>query len=164
MDVPDISWRALLMNEAFWLALTAWVLSGLIKVLVTLVTDKKLLLVRMIGTGGMPSTHTAPVIGLTTAVGLIYGLAHPLFAFGVLLSFVVMYDAANLRQEAGKHAEAINILFEELISGGGIHREKWQKMTELLGHTWKEIAAGGLVGFFTALLGHHLWGIYVVGS
>ena len=163
MDAPDISWRALFMNEAFWLAFFAWVLSGIVKVLVTLVTDKKLLIERMIGTGGMPSTHTAPVIGLTTAVALIYGLDHPYFAFGLLLSFIVMYDAANLRQEAGKHAEAINLLFEELISGGGIRREKWQKMTELLGHTWKEIAAGGLIGFFAALLGHHLWGIFITG-
>jgi len=158
---PDISWRALFLNEPLWLAGAAWVISAVLKVLITLAVDRKLLLVRLIGTGGLPSTHTAPVIGLTTAVGLIYGLNHPYFAFGALLSVIVMYDAANLRQEAGKHAEAINILFEELTSGGGIHREKWQKMTELLGHTPMEIAAGAVVGFFTALLGHHLWINYI---
>jgi hypothetical protein len=111
----------------------------------------------------MPSTHTAPVIGLTTGVGLIYGLNHPYFAIGVVLSIWVSYDAANLRQEAGKHAEAINILFEEVASGGGIRREKWKKMTELLGHTPLEVIAGGVIGFLAALLGHYLWGIYVVG-
>ncbi len=154
MVESDISWHALLHNEVFWLAAFAWLLSAVIKVLITLIVDKKLLLERMIGYGGMPSTHTAPVIGLTTSVALIYGLGHPYFAFGVLISFIVMYDAANLRQEAGKHAEAINILFDELITGGGIGRDKWERMSELLGHTWLEIAAGGLIGFLVAVIGH----------
>lgn len=160
MDGSHLSWYALFHNEPLWLAGLAWVLSAVIKVFITLIVDKKLLLERMMSTGGMPSTHTAPVIGLTTAFGLIYGLDHPYFAIGSVISFIVMYDAANLRQEAGKHAEAINILFDELISGGGIHQEKWERMRELLGHTWLEIGAGGLIGFLTAMVGHYYFSGY----
>ena len=154
---PDISWGAFFSNELLWVPGFAWVVSAIVKSLITLVTDRKLMLVRLIGTGGMPSTHTAPVIAFMTTVGILYGLDHPYFAFGVVLSLVVMYDATNLRQEAGKHAEAINILFDELISVGRIRQEKWKRMKELLGHTYLEVAVGALIGFLAALWGHHLW-------
>ena len=157
MKSPDLSWHALLSNEILWLAFSAWCLSALLKFLITLVVDKKLILERLIGSGGMPSTHTAPVVALTTAVVLVYGFDHPYFAFGLFLSFLVIYDAANFRQEAGKHAEAINKLFEELVSGDGIKQESWNRMTELLGHTPAEIIVGGILGFLVALVGHHLW-------
>jgi acid phosphatase family membrane protein YuiD len=137
LNSPDLSWHALLSNEILWLTLFAWVLSAILKVLITLVVDRKLILERLIGSGGMPSTHTAPVIALTTVVVLIYGFDHPYFAFGLLLSFLV--------------------IFEELISGGGIKEESWKRMTELLGHTPAEIFVGGLIGFLVALIGHHYW-------
>jgi acid phosphatase family membrane protein YuiD len=161
VDVADVSWRALFTNEALWVTAFAWVVTAALKVLITLLTNRKLLLVRFLSTGGMPSTHTAPAVALTTIVGILYGLNHPYFTFGVVLSFVVMYDATNLRQEAGKHAEAINILFEELISVGRIRMEKWKKMQELLGHTYWEVGVGGAIGFLCALLGHYLWGVYL---
>jgi acid phosphatase family membrane protein YuiD len=156
LNSPDISWHAILVNEPFWIALSAWLISAILKVLITLVTDRRLVLERFLGTGGMPSTHTSPVLALTTILGILYGLDHPYFTIGLLLSFIVMYDATNLRQESGKHAMAINILFEELASGG-IHKEKWKKMQELLGHTYLEVAVGAAVGVLTALIGHHLW-------
>ena len=157
MNEVDVSWRAFLSNEPLMVAAFAWGISAIIKVVITLVTDRKLILVRMIGTGGMPSTHTAPVIAFTTCVGLIYGLNHPYFAIGFVISLVVMYDATNLRQEAGRHAEAINLLFEEVISKRVIRKEKWKTMKELLGHTYLEVAVGAIIGFLAAYWGHHIW-------
>lgn len=157
MNEVDVSWRAFLSNEPLMVAAFAWCISAIIKVVITLITDRKLILVRMMGTGGMPSTHTAPVIAFMTCVGLIYGLNHPYFAIGFVISLVVMYDATNLRQEAGRHAEAINILFDELISKGRIRKEKWKTMKELLGHTYLEVAVGAIIGFLAAVWGHLIW-------
>lgn len=139
----------------------SWCVAAVIKLLITLISDRKLVLVRMLGTGGMPSTHTAPVLAFATCVGILYGLNHPYFGISILLALIVMYDATNLRQEAGKHAEAINILLEELTKRGRIRKDKWTRMKELLGHTYLEVAVGGIIGILAAVWGHQIWIHYI---
>ena len=63
---------------------------------------------RLISSGGMPSSHSALIVGVVTGVGLSNGLSDPLFAVAVCVAMIVMYDACGVRLQAGKHAEALN--------------------------------------------------------
>ena len=65
------------------------------------------------GSGGMPSSHSATVCGLTTAAGLVYGVSSFEFAISFVLASVVMYDAMGVRREAGKQAKLLNMILEQ---------------------------------------------------
>lgn len=104
---------------------------------------------RFVETGGMPSSHSAAVAALTTAVGLQEGFTAPLFGVTLYFSLIVMYDAAGLRRAAGKQATVLNRLIERHFQ----HPESdTQKLMELLGHTPFEVFVGASLGVFSALL------------
>ena len=94
--------------------------------------------------GGMPSSHTALVVGLATAVGKKAGVNSELFAIVVVFTLVVMYDATGVRQAAGKHAKAINRIVRQLRVE---HTIDDISLKELLGHTQLEVIAGAVLGF-----------------
>lgn len=103
-------------------------------------------------TGGMPSSHSAGVMGLSTSVGLIKGFSSIEFAIALGYAFIVMYDAAGVRRAAGKQAACLNriimdIYKQELKEAGG-------KLKELLGHTPMQVFAGGIFGIFYAYYVH----------
>jgi len=102
-------------------------------------------------TGGMPSSHSALVMSLAISVGLNAGFDSPLFAVAAVLAIVVMYDAAGVRRAAGRQAQKINLIMEELLSGHPLNEEH---LRELLGHTPSQVAVGALVGFVGAILLH----------
>ena len=92
-------------------------------------------------TGGMPSSHSAGVMGLSTIVGILQGF-----------DSIIMYDAAGLRRAAGKTAACLNKMMEDfyhhdLQSVGG-------KLKELLGHTPLEVLVGAVFGICFAYLFH----------
>jgi acid phosphatase family membrane protein YuiD len=99
--------------------------------------------------GGMPSSHTAMVMGLTTSIGRFNGVTSPLFAVALIFSFVVMYDAAGVRRAAGRQAALLNRLVEDLFSQRGVKEEQ---LRELLGHTPVEVLAGAALGVAVGLL------------
>jgi len=105
-------------------------------------------------TGGMPSTHSAGVMALSTLVGILDGFDSLIFAVSFGFSLVIMYDAAGLRRAAGKTAACLNKMMEEfynhdLHAVGG-------KLKELLGHTPLEVFVGAMYGIFFAYL-FHMW-------
>ena len=100
-------------------------------------------------TGGMPSSHSAIVMGLTTAVGRINGLNSAAFAVALIFSFVVMYDAAGVRRAAGRQAAVLNRLVEDLVHMRGIQEDR---LRELLGHTPIEVLVGGALGIAVGLV------------
>lgn len=137
------------------------------KVLIILVTQRRFDWERMLGTGGMPSTHTTPVIACTTAVGLVAGFDSPFFAVGVVLSVIVAYDAANIRRHAGDQAKAITSLIDELTKGDMFkgqkpadffHRWNLGELETLLGHNPVEVWVGILLGILVALVVHYRYG------
>lgn len=99
--------------------------------------------------GGMPSSHTALVVSLATVLGIEHGLDSHLFAIGVVLSVIVMYDATGVRQQSGKHARVLNQILRELFSGQPISEEE---LKELLGHTSVEVLVGAILGILYASL------------
>lgn len=104
---------------------------------------------RFVETGGMPSSHSAAVAALSTAVGLQEGFTTTIFGVTLYFSLIVMYDAAGLRRAAGRQATVLNRLIERHFQ----HPEgDTQKLMELLGHTPFEVFIGASLGVFSALL------------
>lgn len=83
----------------------------------------------------------------TLAIGLYYGLENPLFALGVAITMIVIYDAAGVRMQAGIHAQRINVLFNELLHG---HLVDEKELREVIGHTPLEVVGGILLGLVLA--------------
>ena len=148
------------MNEHafFWLrsplatALISWFVAQLIKVIIILITDKKLDMSRFIGSGGMPSSHSAIVCSLTTAIGLTNGFSSAIFALSTVTSLIVMYDAAGVRRAAGQQAKILNKIIADWEKED--YTKTGEKLKELLGHSPKEVSAGALLGILIGIIRH----------
>ena len=105
---------------------------------------------RLVGSGGMPSSHSATVCGMTTAAALHYGVGSFEFAVCFILSMVVMYDAMGVRRETGKQAKLLNsILLENPLKLSGEVLQ--EKLKEYVGHTPLQVAAGAILGIALAV-------------
>lgn len=126
-----------------------WFFIQLFKVIWDLVTTKKFNFKRIMGAGGMPSSHSAVVTSLATLIGKSEGITSPIFALAVIFSFVVMYDAAGIRRAAGKQAALLN----KIINTPGLTNIQVQeKLVEVLGHTPKQVIVGALIGIIAGLI------------
>ena len=129
-------------------AITSWLVAQLLKLLLTLIFKRKLDLVRLIGAGGMPSSHSATVTTTAVTTGLVAGFDSLLFGIATVIALVVMYDAAGVRRAAGKQAKLLNELIDNYFSEHYINQAK---LKELLGHTPIEVLAGALLGIIVSL-------------
>ena len=129
--------------------IVAWTICQVAKVTLTSMRQRRLNLRVLAETGGMPSSHTAIVMGMTTAVGKYSGVSSAAFAIALIFSFVVMYDAAGLRRAAGRQAAVLNRLVEDLVHMRGVEE---QRLRELLGHTPVEVLVGAVIGIAVGLL------------
>ena len=137
-------------NKMLVSALVAWFIAQLLKVIFVLLKDKKFDVRRFVGSGGMPSSHSAFVLALATSVGYETGLRSAAFAICVVLAFVVMYDASGIRRAAGEQAEILNKIIENF--GNENLEVTGKRLKELLGHTPFEVFAGALVGILVSVL------------
>ena len=133
----------LLDNRVLLAALLGWLVAQVLKVVLVFLEEKRLDLSRMVGSGGMPSSHSALIVAMATSVGKYAGLASVEFAIAAAVAMVVMYDAANVRREAGRQAELLHRIVLDLYRDNHLDQEK---LKELLGHTPVEVAAGALLG------------------
>lgn len=138
--------------EVIFVAFSAIFTAQLIKCIVFLIVRKNLDVRLFTTTGGMPSSHSAGVMGLSTAVGLICGYSSIEFAISLGYACIVMYDAAGVRRAAGKQAACLNriimdIYKQDLVEAGG-------KLKELLGHTPMQVFVGAIYGIGYAYLVH----------
>jgi len=146
-----------LLRQSPWLtvASAAWVLAQLFKVVLHTVVNKRFDVSRLIDTGGMPSSHTAFVSALSTSVAWTEGLRSVTFAITLCFSLIVIYDATNLRRNAGHQAQLVNELVVQLLQGKYLHEKfPFRKLRELLGHTPAEVFVGAIVGVGTAFALH----------
>lgn len=141
-------------------ALLSIVLAQLIKIPVTYFFTRKLDWRLITSTGSMPSSHSAAVTALTTAIAYESGLASPLFAVSAIFAVIVMFDATGIRYQAGQHAIIINqmrIDFEKFIHEAKDwpekdEEEKIEELKTLLGHKPSEVFVGGLLGVLNAIM------------
>ena len=142
--------RELVKNDVLITAVTGWFVAQILKVLIVLFQKKRLDWSRLIGSGGMPSSHTSFVISLTTAVGYKEGLSSTLFAVCCVLSFIVMYDASGVRRATGTQAKVINKLVDSYEETEDVEISD-EKLKELIGHSPLEVFAGAVLGILIAV-------------
>jgi len=140
--------------EAIFSGLFAAALAQFIKVITYLCTHKKINFKIFTTTGGMPSSHTAGVIALSTSVALIEGVNSMLFAVSIGFSLVIMQDAAGLRRAAGKTAATLNRLVDEFVQKNQ-EVKPYAVLKELLGHTPLEVFCGMILGMIIAVITHN---------
>jgi len=138
---------SLLHNYVLIAALIAWGIAQTIKVPLEYLQTRRWNWALLFRAGGMPSSHTALVVGITHGIGLSVGFDSALFALSFAMSMVVIYDATGIRRQAGKHAELINAMIEDLTTG---HPLKEEQLREVLGHTPLEALGGILLGLAVA--------------
>ena len=142
-------------NPVLAAGLIAWFIAQALKLPLDYLINRRWNWAILVSAGGMPSSHTALMTSTTLGIGLFTGFNTPLFALSVAISMVVIYDATNIRRQAGIHAQKINLLINELFSGQPITEVQ---LKEVLGHTPNEVFAGLLLGILIALLTWALWG------
>lgn len=130
-------------NKCIYVPFILWFLIQTFKVLTELVVNKRLDVKRIVGAGGMPSSHSAIVCSLATCVGKEYGFDSGIFAISMVMAFVVMYDAAGVRRAAGKQARILNKILE---TPGLTTLEVQEKLVEVLGHTPIQVFVGAILG------------------
>ena len=139
--------------EVILVAFSGIVTAQIIKFLLHLIIKRSMDLRLFTTTGGMPSSHSAGVMGLSTAVGLIKGFDSIEFAIALGYAFIVMYDAAGVRRAAGKQAACLNKIIMDLYNQD--LQEAGGKLKELLGHTPMQVLVGALYGVAYAFLLHY---------
>ncbi len=137
----------LFQNKALVAGLVAWLMAQVIKMPLNYFYTRKWNWALLLTTGGMPSSHSSLMTGTVFAIGLYYGFDNPIFALGVAITMIVTYDAGGVRRQAGIHAQRINVLFGELLSG---HPVSERDLREVLGHTPLEVMGGILLGLVIA--------------
>ncbi|MCF6092466.1 divergent PAP2 family protein [Microaerobacter geothermalis] len=146
-------------NYPLWASLLAISLAQVVKIPIHYWGTRVWNVGLLFSTGGMPSSHSAAVTSLSTAIGLTEGFQSGLFAVSLIIGLIVMYDAAGIRRHAGEQAVVLNKLVEEfnhLVEGMKTwtvkpKKEKKKKLKELLGHQPVEVLIGGLLGIIVAL-------------
>ena len=131
------------------LPITVWFGIQLFKVICDLIETGKFNFKRILGAGGMPSSHSGVVTTLATIIGKNIGLNSPIFGLSVMFAFIVMYDAAGVRRAAGKQAKLLNKLIE---TPGLTNIQVQEKLVEVLGHTPIQVIVGAIVGVVVGLV------------
>lgn len=134
----------ILKNTPLLCAALAWVSAQLMKFIIVNIRERRLNLLVLVQSGGMPSSHSAMVCALATAIGFQMGFDTPEFAIAAILAFIVMYDAAGVRRAAGEQAKRINILTQDYLDD--FEEDMQAQLKELLGHTPPEVFGGAVLG------------------
>ena len=141
----------MLHNQIFISAISGWFVAQVLKTLIHMFITREFVAERMVGGGGMPSSHSATVCGLATSAGLKYGGGSFEFAIAVMLAIIVMYDAMGVRRETGKQGRVLNEMLEVLTNmGKPISAE--EKLKEFVGHTPLQVLMGAILVIIIALL------------
>ena len=151
------SLRAFFSNPIIISALASWFLSQLIKGVVALIkahtkSFREVLETLLWRTGGMPSSHAAAVMSVTTAVGLHEGVGSNLFAVSLCVAMVVMRDAMGVRRASGLQGQALNLLGRKAAEKVGI---EFDPVKEIQGHGPLEVIAGGFLGILVSVV--YIW-------
>lgn len=134
-------------NKALLVALIADIIAQCMKPLFNYFKSRKWDLSLVVSNGGFPSSHSATVTALTTRVGLQEGLNSTYFAISFIFSLIVLFDAAGVRQEVGRHSKTLNDLISLLTMK---EKVKFEELEELIGHNTVEVFGGIIIGFLVS--------------
>lgn len=157
----------ILQNTPLWLGVFAIIFAQILKVPINFIFSKKVDWSLLTSTGGMPSSHSAAVTSIATAVGIEAGFDSTTFAVAAMLAGIVMYDASHVRFQAGQHAAVLNELrhdlrmfFDEIKRWPDMNeQERIEDLKTLLGHKKSEVFIGGLAGIVLAVIWYSWIGV-----
>lgn len=132
-------------------AILGWFTAQVLKTIIHLIINKKFVAERMVGSGGMPSSHSATVCALAAATGMKYGGGSFEFAMAVIFAIIVMYDAMGVRRETGIQARVLNEMME-MFTNMGKEMSVEDKLKEFVGHTPLQVLAGAVLGIAIAVV------------
>jgi len=147
----------ILNNPVFIACLIASILAQILKLPLEFLRTKQWDWSLILGTGGMPSSHSAVVTAAAVSVGHYMGFDTPTFGLAFAIAMVVVYDATNIRRQAGFHAQQINRIVKEVFQGKVKPVKELEELREVLGHSWAEALGGILLGVLVSML---TWWIY----
>lgn len=131
-------------NRVLLVATLACIIAQATKLAIHLIRYRKLNFRVLVETGGMPSAHSALVTALAAGIGQTVGWNSTEFALATIFAIIVMYDAAGVRQAAGKQARILNQIVEEIFEEHQDFNEA--RLKELLGHTPFQVIVGAILG------------------
>ena len=143
-------------NKIFVSAALGWMIAQVAKTISHMIMTKKFVAERLVGSGGMPSCHSATVCALTTATGMNCGVSSAEFAISVMLSIIVMYDAMGVRRETGIQAKVLNEMIE-VFTKMGKEMSAEEKLKEFIGHTPLQVLVGAILGIIIAVTVNSIW-------
>lgn len=144
----------ILQNKVLVAVLMGWLLAQMLKIPTEYLRSRKWMWAMFFAAGGMPSSHTALMVAGTLTIGLNYGFDNPTFGIALGVTMIIAHDAAGVRRQAGKHAERINLLFDELLRG---HMWSEDELKEVIGHTPLEVIGGIILGLLIAIVQWLAW-------
>ncbi len=136
--------------------IASWFIAQILKGVTGIFKLKKFTVVEFLfGTGGMPSSHTAAVVALTTSGAIAFGFKSAVFAISALLAIIVIRDATGIRHEVGNHAKTLNKILAKSFEGESAH----ETFKELVGHTPLQVLMGAVVGVIVPII-MNLFGVF----
>ena len=144
-------------NPTFIACLVASILAQVLKLPLEYLRTKEWNWSLIFSTGGMPSSHSAVVTAAAACIGHYVGFDTPVFGLAFAVAMVVIYDATNIRRQAGFHAQQINRMVKELFEGKAKPMEEYNELREVLGHSPIEAVGGIVLGIIISFLTWQLW-------
>ena len=140
----------LLSNRILIAAFCGWFVAQVLKTLIYVAVNKSFNPERLLGDGGMPSSHSATVMAMVTSTAFYFGPETFEFAVTAILALIVMHDAMGVRRETGKQAKVINNMMDWFVQNSDISPE--EKLKEFVGHSPTQVFFGALLGIIVGLI------------
>lgn len=144
-------------NPTFIACLVASILAQVLKLPLEYLRTKEWNWSLIFTTGGMPSSHSAVVTAAAACIGYYVGFDTPSFGLAFAVAMVVIYDATNIRRQAGFHAQQINHIIKEVFEGKAKPVEEYKELREVLGHSPIEAVGGIILGIIISFLTWQIW-------
>ncbi len=141
-------------NKFFLAPMVSWIVAYLLKVVIDSVRSgfcKE----RIVGGGGMPSSHAALVTALVCIVVALKGADSFEFAIALFFGLTAMYDSRRVRFETQRQGRALNNLNEERSEEGKQPLDV-VKFREKVGHTISELLLGAVIGVICSIIVYHI--------
>lgn len=129
-----------------------WCVAQVLKTIIHTILNKAFVAERLVGGGGMPSSHSATVCAFATASGYVYGPESFEFSISLILAIIVMYDAMGVRRETGIQAKVLNEIMETFEKMGHKELSAQEKLKEFVGHTPIQVLMGALLGITVSII------------
>ena len=147
MNFLELLWE----NTVLISAASGWFIAQVAKTILYTCIMKRFTAERLVGAGGMPSSHSATVCALTTACGILYGLDSYEFAISAIVAFIAMYDAMGVRRQAGNQAQVLNKMIDSFQNMSNEQLSDEEKLKELIGHTPLQVLVGAILGILVSV-------------